>query len=68
MDPTWRDPEECHYFGVAFEHKVLRDELARTGYYGLLDMPHGYNIDFMFRMDPKLEEFLPSKLRKKAHG
>lgn len=36
VDPTWRDPEVCQYFGVAFTKKYLRRQLLKTGWYGMI--------------------------------
>ena len=65
MDPTWRDPMECEYFGVVFDTDVVREQVLRAKHYGLLDSPTGYNVDLMFRIDPGLELLLPERLRRK---
>jgi hypothetical protein len=56
-DLTWRDTEECEYFGVAFEKKELMSELNRNGVYGLLNVGM-YNLRLMQKMDKSLmDEF-----------
>jgi hypothetical protein len=58
MDPTWKDPEDCLYFGIPFETETLEDELFVNRVYGLLDTGRGLNIDLMFRIDPELKEIV----------
>lgn len=36
VDPTWRDPQECVYFGVAFEPAGVAEQVMRQGWHGLL--------------------------------
>lgn len=57
VDPTWRSPKvevEREYFGVAFEHGDVRDEILRTGYWGLFENNGcgGYNLDLFNRLAP----------------
>lgn len=55
VDVTWTDTAECHYFGVPVPRNVLRAEINRTGYWGVLDSGRGVNLDFMQRFDPTFE-------------
>lgn len=48
-DPTWRNPEECVYFGVVIPLPALLEEMNRTGIYGVLDTGRGFNFDFVHR-------------------
>jgi hypothetical protein len=61
VDVTWEDTAGCLYFGVPFETKVMRTEIRRTGYWGLLDSGKGVNIEFMQRFDPAFE--IPEMVR-----
>lgn len=55
IDVTWRETGDCLYYGIAFETSVLRAEIKRTGYWGLLDSGEGINIDFYRQFDPAFE-------------
>lgn len=59
VDPTWVHPEKCQYFGVTFTLDTLHEQIASTGYYGLLDHgAMGINHRLMFDMDPGLEQLI----------
>lgn len=58
LDLTWRDPEQCLYFGVPFTEEELRQELVKNEVYGLLVPFDMYNTDLMFRKDPGLQEMV----------
>lgn len=55
LDLTWRNPEGCLYWGVSVSTDDLRFTLMRTGVYGVLDLGHRLNHEFMFAHDPDLE-------------
>jgi hypothetical protein len=55
LDPTLKEPERYHYLGVEIPKPDLRAELAKSGYYGILD--NGMiNYGYMFKRDPELKE------------
>lgn len=37
VDPTWKDPEKCQYFGAPFKRKFLGMFLYKSKQFGLLD-------------------------------
>lgn len=40
VDPTWKNPEQCAYWGIPIDPKFLSRQMSRQGVYGLLgDMP-----------------------------
>lgn len=47
VDPTWRDPQEAEYFGVAFNWERVWELTSRLGYYGLYDSGMGINVDLI---------------------
>lgn len=47
IDPTWRDPEECEYIGVAFCPYDVASHTTKTGRYGLYDSGFGIDIEFL---------------------
>jgi hypothetical protein len=55
IDSTWKDPENCEYMGVHFPIDLLRKQLVKTGYYGLLSNDITYNFELIFEMDPELK-------------
>lgn len=65
IDVTWTDTAECLYFGIPFDNSVLRSEIRRTGYWGLLDSGMGVNLDFYQQFDPAFEipEMEPLRLK-----
>lgn len=54
IDTTWRDPETCLYWGVPIPADALRLVLLKTGVYGVFDLGHRLNHEFMFDYDPDL--------------
>lgn len=62
MDPTWDEPDKCHYYGVPFKDEDVASMMVETGYYGMFDHGRGINIDFLLRFDPGLREFMPEVL------
>lgn len=39
IDTTWRNSEDCIYFGVPFDTKYLRRVLLERQYYGVIESP-----------------------------
>lgn len=60
IDPTWDQPETCQYIGVTLPPHELAREIAKSGYYSVLD-PGMINLDWMFGRDPGLRDFLPER-------
>jgi hypothetical protein len=58
IDPTWDQPETYQYLGVTLAPSEVAREIAKSGYYSVLD-PGMINIDWMFGRDPGLRDFLP---------
>lgn len=54
VDPTWKDPEACEYFGVAFDAETVLRETLALEVYGLLDTGVGPNAALMRRLAPEL--------------
>ena len=36
VDPTWKEPEKCTYYGVKYNNKQYIKYIMKTGYYGVL--------------------------------
>lgn len=50
-DLTWRNNEQCYYYGVTFDAETLEEQILANGVYGLLDTGM-LNVDLMQRIDP----------------
>jgi len=61
IDPTWKKPEECQYFGVTMEQDKLWEILMKKGTYSLWDSARGLNYKLMFELDPGLKEIFNFK-------
>lgn len=54
IDPTWRDPDECYYYGIAFDADALTERLRETSTYGVFDPGERSTLPFMLARDPGL--------------
>lgn len=36
VDPTWDNPERCHYFGIPFDWEFVLDKIEHTMTYGVM--------------------------------
>lgn len=60
LDPTWNDPQDCEYLGVAFEANDAVSRALRNGAYGLF-VPK-FTIDFELIRELDLGGALNSEL------
>ena len=67
MDPTWKYPMKCQYFGVEFSEDELHHQIFKNGYFGILDGPTGINYKFIFGKDNELKEIVEDIIHHKIN-
>lgn len=56
IEPTWKQPKLCAYFGVVIPTKMLRREVLRKEMWGVLEDWCGYNDKFIERLMKQLKK------------
>lgn len=64
IDPTWRDPADCEYFGRIFTIEEWERETDYTQCMCALDSNTGMNWRFMFAQVPGLQEQVEAAQKK----
>jgi hypothetical protein len=65
IDITLDRPGECQYVGVVMSRDECWAEMAKTGFYGVMDTGvRGINVDWMYRVDPELKAIVKAIVAK----
>ena len=56
IDPTWKNPEKCEYFGIPFKLEYLREVTLRTAYWGIISHT---NVSFYSKEASEYVQELP---------
>lgn len=58
VDVTWAPERGGQYMGVRIDADELLEQMESNGVYGVLDTGRGLNVEFYFRRDPQLEQWV----------
>lgn len=68
LDLTWKDPQDCLYYGVRFSTVELVENMVRTKVYGILMQYDIIDVDVIFKRDPELRAIVHDVIATRKAG